>query len=340
MMRPFQPPIVFKPAPAKPRRGLSVRNPRRGFTAAGLAGCLGLCWLALSVSAASAQTYDLRPQWTAGQSATYSFWTARQQNQTVTMPTGESRNATNSYETNGELQWTVESIRPDGGATGTMTMDWIAVTLTDLQGQTVTMDSRKPRGDVPRFQKLLKAMVGKPITVTVNADGTIEKVAGLGPIRRAAEEPDDVPEDLDWIESATDLATVPGVPPEVRIGGTWKKDFRWTHDEGHLRHAMTYTLADVEDVAGIPLATVEGKGTLKLDPKPLELPPDAPPVQRRLTGGEVTTQILFDLQRHEAVGRNTTQEETIVTTIRFPQGTIRRSATTTIQSQVLRLSEE
>lgn len=298
-----------------------------------------LVWLG-GPAAAQTETYDLRPQWTVGQSARYSFWTARQQDQSVTVPTGESRRATNGYETNGELTWSVQSVRPDGGATCSMTMDWISVTLTDPEGNTVSMDSRKPRGDVPRFQKLLKAMVGKPITVTVKPDGTIEKVGGLEPIRRAAEEPEDVPEDLDWIESATDLATVPGVPAEVRVGGTWKQDFRWTHEEGHLRHAMTYTLADVEDVAGIPLATVEGRGTLKLDANNLELPPDAPPVRRKLTGGEVTTQILFDLQRHEAVGRNTTQEETIVTTIRFPQGQVTRSVTTSIQSQVLRLSEE
>ena len=300
---------------------------------------LALLWLC-GQAAAQTETYHLRPQWTVGQSARYSFWTARQQQHSVTMPTGESRRATNGYETNGELTWAVQSIRPDGGATCTMTMDWITVTLTDPEGNTISLDSRKARGDVPRFHKLLKAMVGKSITITVKPDGTIDKVSGVDAVRRAAEEPDDVPEDLDWIESATDLATVPGVPAEIRVGGTWKQNFRWTHDEGHLRHAMTYTLADVEDVAGIPLATVEGRGTLKLEPKPLELPPGAPPVTRRLTGGEVTSQILFDLQRHEAVGRNTTQEDTIVTSVRFPQGTVTQSVTTSIQSQVLRLSEE
>ncbi len=303
--------------------------------------------IALSLSflcgAASAQeTYDLRPQWVEGQRATYAFWTARLQTRSMTMPNGQSRQASTHYETDGEVTWVVESVRADGGATCTMTMDWITVSLTDPEGKTLNMDSRRASGDVPRFQKLLKAMAGAPITVTVNPDGTIAKVSGTDAIRRKAEEPDDVPEDLDWLESATDLATVPGAPPQLRVGGTWKQDFRWTHDEGHLLHDVTYTLADVEDVAGIPLATIEGRGTLKLDPKPLDLPPEAPPVNRKLTAGQVTTQILFDLQRYEAVGRNTTQEDTITTTVRLPQGqgTITQSVTTTIQSQALRVRED
>ena len=99
-------------------------------------------------------------------------------------------------------------------------------------------------------------------------------------------------------------------------------------------------LSGVERIAGIPVATVEGKTTFTLDADTSGLPPDAPPVNITLLGGEQHTQVLFDLLRHETVGRNITQSIQYQISVAIGDRTLVRTIDETVQSQVLRIAEE
>ena len=299
-----------------------------------------------SVWAEDSDSYQLRPQWKKGQSATYEFWTRRDEKQTLSAPRMPSRDFSTTLETTGEVTWTVDQVEPDGSSTCTMRLDWMVITLTGPDGSTKTNDSRKSRGDVEPFQELLKVMTGVPLRVQVEADGSIAEVSGVEKMRQATDQPDLVPEDLDWLESATDLATVAGVPAQLPVGGSWKRDFRWTHDsfdipdlEVHGLQKMDFILSKVEQLEGIPVATVDGTAPLKLEIDRSGLPAEMPPLTIRPQRGEVVTQVLFDLQRREAVGRNTTQSESVEVTLTLPPGPVKRLIETDIQSQVLRISE-
>ncbi|MEO0965898.1 MAG: hypothetical protein AAFY08_12355 [Planctomycetota bacterium] len=307
---------------------------------------LGLACLvfitATLASPAIAQTDDLelRPDWAVGQTATYEFWTQRQRDINVSFA-GRTREVTTLLASEGHSRWQVTDVAPDGSATATMTLEWIVITLTGPDGKPLKVDSRRPGGDIPTYKELVDAVAGVPLTVQVNADGTIVSVAGLDAMRRQWSQGDFPLDERDFIETATDTAVLPGVPPTLRPAGTWTTAFAWGHELGTLHHDLTWTLASVEDVEGIGLATIDVAGTLRLEVDPDNLPDDAPPTDYRLTSGSFEGQVLYDLQRREAVGRNGVQEDTIVATTRLPdgRGTLQRTTTQRLQSQTLRVEE-
>ena len=64
----------------------------------------------------------------------------------------------------------------------------------------------------------------------------------------------------------------------------------------------------------------------------------APEIQ--LTEGQVKTQILFDLSRHEAVGRNTVEDRTIEVRLDLRGRHFSTIVQERIHSQVLRIAED
>ncbi len=83
-----------------------------------------------------------------------------------------------------------------------------------------------------------------------------------------------------------------------------------------------------------------GQSDLDLEVDRSKIPDDAPPIDVKLRDGSVQSQVMFDLQRHEAVGRNSVQKTDIDVTIRFPQQSIHQRIQRTTQSQMLRIAEE
>lgn len=295
--------------------------------------------VAVASTRADQQTYDLRPNFEAGRTTRYQIWTLRQT--TTTMRVGpEKRTSDTSMQFDGEVTWTVQKVKADGSATCTMTLDWLTVTLTLPDGTVQHNDSRKGSGDTEAFHRLLRAMAGVPLVFNVNADGSVEKVSGTSAIRRNVGDDTTVPEDLDFIETATDLAVLAFAPADAELNDRWNAQFTWTHQMGRIDHTHRYTLSSVEQVAGIPIATVTGTGKLKLKPDMPDLPPDAPDIDVRLVEGSYQAQIMFDLQRHEAVGRNTVESHHIQTSTRLPQLTFKQSTEETIHSQALRIAEQ
>ncbi len=310
-----------------------------------IAWCMCLI-LTQAASAQDAETYNLRPHWTQGQTARYEIWSSRTQDVSMTFA-GQKRDAQIVMSSEGEVLWTVDQVKADGSSVCTMTIDWLAVEMAADGGKPLKNDSRKGSGDIEPFQKLLKAMTGVPLKVSVAADGTVTKVTGMKAIssRMETDFKELVPEELDFIESATDLATLVAVPESVTVGKKWDADLKWTWSdtpfEGHLKHDMKYTLAGVEEMAGLQIAVVEGKSKLKLDVDRSNLPEGMPPTDVKLVKGESQTQIMYDMSRHEAVGRHTSQSTTIDFTVRLPNNnTLNRRLVETLQGQSLRIAEE
>lgn len=284
-------------------------------------------------------TVDLRPRWEPGQQSRYEVWSQRVQRQSMSAG-GQQREQEATYTTTGEVTWTVDAVSDAGRAQCTMRYDWLTMTVEAAQGERQVNDSRRASGDNAMVQDLLEALTSAPVRVTVAPDGSIERVEGTDAIRSRMEVEAMAPDDLDFIESANDLAAIAGAMSDVEMGDRWSTQHRWKHQLGFLDEDMQWQLEGVEQIAGIPVATVMGEGDLELEVDRSDMPDEAPPIDVSLREGEVRSQVMFDLDRHEAVGRNTMQRLVIDVNIRVPQQTIQQRIEQTTQSQVLRIAEE
>jgi hypothetical protein len=325
---------------------------------------LALAWSGPTVAPAqdapAAPRIDLRPDWQSGQTARYEFWNQFDK-QTRLDFAGRSQTQQELTQVTGELTWQVESVAADGSARCRMTLDWmkVATTVRTPNGRTAeqTIDSRKGATDEQTrpMHDLLQAMAGVTLHVKVGPDGRIVEVTGRDAMARKTDNPDFLPSDLDFIESASDLATLPFAPappgsapgsdpgqgPGLPLGTTWTADFTWDHELGEVDQDWTFKLESTEQIAGLPVAVVTGTADLDLKPELPDVPAGGPRVSIRMTRGKSTTRVLFDLLRHEAIGRHATNSEQIQVSATMPNGrTLERTITEDVTSQTLRIAEE
>ena len=301
-----------------------------------------LALLAVAPLHGQESSVDLRPLWTEGQTARYEFWTRVEQKATMTLgQRSQQVDATQTF--TGEMTWAVEKVKPDGSTTSRMTLDWIAVTAErhGPEGMTTTTDTRKPAGDAAALHEMLSAMAGVPITIELAPDGHVTKVGNTAAMRSRTKNPELLPEDLDYEETASDAAALAFAPSALAVGEAFDAAFRWSHELGFMNQDWTYTLADVQEMHGIDVATIRGNAKLRLDVDPKELPPGAPPISAKLTDGSISTEVLFDLSRHEVLARTSRGTEHITVTVKLPENqTFTRKLEESTTSQLLRIAEE
>lgn len=296
-------------------------------------------------TADTATVVDLRPRWTEGQTTRYEFWNRIEQTAAEDFA-GRSRSQTTTIEITGEITWTVDKIADDGSSTCTMLLDWMLFSSTPEEGDATVVDSRKPaKTDTKVMHDLLSAMAAVTVTVEVAPDGHITKVDGLDKMKKLVDNEELIPSELDFQETASDLASIAYAPPGsdagLAAGHKWKADFRWDHEMGKMDQRWDYQLDRVEDIAGLPVAVVTGSAKFKFDPELPDRPAGAPPVNVKLVKGEADTEILFDLSRREAVGRHTSAREEIAVTVTFPDGRkFVRTMSEAVTGQVLRIEED
>ncbi|MFP4145990.1 MAG: DUF6263 family protein [Phycisphaeraceae bacterium] len=286
--------------------------------------------------AAAQPPIDLRPQWEQGQAARYEIWSQREVLTTIEVGTrtGSGREV---IETTGEATWQVDEVNADGSTAATMTLDWLRLRLVQ-EGNEQVVDSRRG-GDSEAMQQLVEAMAGVPFEVELAPDGTVEAVRGVEAVRNQLPTEEMAPAELDFIEIASELAPLIHAPAEAEPGDTWSAELKRTSPLGWVYHDVTWRLAGVERIAGIPVATVVGQAKLTFEPDWSKIPSGGPELDLQMLSGETSTQVMFDLQRHEVVGRHAKQQSALEVDVDLPGQVFRRRMDETVQTQVLRLSE-
>lgn len=308
--------------------------------------------IALPGIAQDAETTNLRPQWKVGQSATYDFWGKTTKQETAQI-FGQEQSETTTFLSEGQMTWKVDAINDDGSAICTMELKRIVFTVTAGKNEPIKMDSENLSGDRPAFDNLMTAMTQTPLKVTVAADGTISKVDGIDQLTNAAgneaQEADIVPEELDFKETASELATLIAAPASATPGQTWNATNTWNHEDvfpqadTKAKWDTTFTLDQVGVIAGVPIATIKTESEVDIEVDLSNLPEGGPDIDIQISDTSASGEVLFDLSRSETVARNDTMSYTAAITVASPRPelpAITVKIVETSQSQVLRVNEE
>lgn len=294
------------------------------------------------------------PKWTVGQAATYTFWGKTTKDETGQI-LGQQQSETTTFLSEGTMIWRVDAINDDGSATCTMQLKKIVFTITAGENEPIVMDSGNPSGDPRRkaFDNLMSAMTSTPLKVTVNADGTIDKVEGIDDMETAAgneaKEADIVPDELEFKETASELATLIAAPAGATVGQTWNASNTWNHEDifpqadTKAKWDTTFTFDSLGQIAGVPIATIKSKSDVDLQVDLSKLPDRAPDIDIRISDTDASGEVLFDLSRHETVAHNDKMTYTASITIASPRPdlpAITVKIVETSQSQLLRVSED
>lgn len=317
-----------------------------------------LCLLAVTLllvmpaqAVTAEESISLRPRWTVDQSASYEFWGKTEKQETATL-LGREQSETTVFVSEGAMDWIVDEVNADGSAICTMRLNKVRFSITSGEQEPMVFDSENPTGDQPVFDDLIAAMVKSPLTVRVNADGTIEEVEGIEAMRTAAgqeaQDADIIPEELDFIETASELATLIAAPDVATVGQIWNAKNTWNH-ESVLPGAdtfgdwdTTFTYESRSAIAGVPIATIKASSDIDLKVDLSKLPEGAPDIDIRINDAVGKGEILFDLSRHETVARHDRMSYTADITVspptdRVPPITIKVKEIS--QSQLLRIGE-
>lgn len=301
--------------------------------------CLALTPLAAAQAQEDAERFDLRPRWERDRVTRYRFETQRIDDMTMRF-NERSRTAQTRFVSEGEMTWTVREVEADGGAEVEVVYDWIKLSFIPPEGEAQSADSRENAGEPQRLYALVDAIAEAPLTVTFAPDGSVREMTGYERIRRGAEFPDALPEERDMLESVTDAICLPGAPADAEPGDRWEQRFTWGHRLGDMHYDTTYEFVGVERMAGVPVAAVRSESDLRLEVDRGDLPDDAPPLNAQLRSASATQDVLFDLSRHEAVGRRATERHEVLATINAPQARVEQQIVQQIRSTLLRIAEQ
>ena len=312
-----------------------------------LSRALGAALLAATLTGGAAhaqapsEPIDLRPDWQPGQQSRYRFTQNRTRERELRAGPRQKQMTTRS-ELTGEIVWRVDEVNSDGSAECTVRYQWMKITINGPQGQQKVSDSRDPSGDLPTTHALFTAMTDTPLEVEVAPDGTIEEVTGHDAIRSALDEQNQeaAPSKTDLRSSIESLAPLPNAPDSAGVGDAWQHSFAQGHPLGQLQYDASYELAGVETIASIPVATVRVDAELALDPEPPARMPKGADMQSQLSESEYESFVIFDLYRHEAVGRYTSETQVIEQSVSMRGRSLDQSITQTVESTLLRLDEQ
>ena len=289
--------------------------------------------------AETAASHDLRPRFVEGRTSQYEFWGKRTTTSSTTMPWGE-RTMQRKMDSKGRMLWEVEQVKEDGSATCVMTLEWLTITMTQDEREPVTIDSREEPDDDDRIAKRIATFVGKPLRCEVGEDGTVRSVSGVDAIREDLEQIQNAGGPVDdamFLEQAATLATIPGAEAALELQSTWQSTNIWPRDYGKISEPMEYRLNSAEHLSGIPIVTVNGQADLTFEPDEEKLAGGRVTIQ--MTEGRSTTQIMFDTQRHEVVGRNALETLRLEITAQTERISISSVIEENIQSQMVRVAE-
>ncbi|QNN22883.1 hypothetical protein HED60_11595 [Planctomycetales bacterium ZRK34] len=288
-------------------------------------------------SAQDADTLDLRPMWTEGQTSRYRI---TQTELTIQQITGLTDAVESTVNLEAELTWTVTKASADGGGTAVMSLDKIWMKVTDPSGNSVEEDGRSGNEATASLRTWINAITNAPLTVSVESDGSIARVEGYRAIQSKAGEAGDNLDERYFREVAMDLAVLVGGQADARLGKAWTVDHDTSHRMGEIHFETTYKPTAVESIAGIDVVMIDRNSKMRFTPDLSDLPADAPKLNVRTVEASQSGQVLYDTSRHEIVGGH--GEQTLALEISFTVGgrNITRTSREVTSSQIIRISEQ
>ncbi len=299
--------------------------------------------MAMASPAVNAQDkVDLRSRWKTGQTSRYRVTeTSLTTFEAEGLPEAQRRQMLSVF--SAETQWSVLEALPDGGGQARLSVMKMKMEMTGPDGETHTIT---PDTNDERFETMvqwMRALADHPLTYAINADGTIASVEGGQAVKNAAGELGERLEDSYFREVGSDLAALTGGAAQLDAGSTWSHRHsgkRLNAPEGDVDYETQYTLAGVEQIAGVPIAMIQRQTSIRFTPELPELPADAPAIDIRLVDQSNSAQLLYDRSRAELVGAN--DNTTLVFEIK--QTLFGRQITTRItekgNTQLIRISEQ
>lgn len=294
----------------------------------------------LIVSLASAQEIetpiDLRPVWQDGQTAKYKTITRRV---TAAQVRGVGKPRTSVMDVTSIVNWQVVNANPDGGGKCVMTVEDLKVEVTSSSGEKKTVTKDRADEELKSVQQLIRGMIGKPVTVQVAKDGRVTSASGWQAIRNASGDAGKNLSETDFIESATELAPLTGGKQDADMAGKWSEKFTWDHEMGDLHLDSDFKVTGIESVAGIGLVTIEGESKTTFTPDNAKLNKGGPQVNLKLAKGAEKQSIMYDLSRHEVVGRDVTRSLIFQMNIEYEGRKFQQIIQQQMRTQVLRMDE-
>jgi hypothetical protein len=176
------------------------------------------------------------------------------------------------------------------------------------------------------------------LEVTVASDGTVESVSGGDAIRNGIDNEAMAPTDRDLRRTVASTALLPAAPSSIQPGGAWSYAFTESHPVGAMHYDAEYELAGLETIASIPVSTVTITADMELEAQQPQ-GSGGPDVETRLLDSHYRSQVIFDLQRREAVGRYTRETQVVEQTMTMRGRTLSQRMTQQVESDLIRTSE-
>lgn len=289
--------------------------------------------------AKAGSTHDLRPRFVEGRTTQYEFWGKRTTSSVTTARWGEKA-VWRTMDSKGRVLWRVDQVNPDGSAACVMTLQWLTLTMTQNEGEPIAIDSREEPEEGNRIARRISAFVNKPLRCEVGADGTVNDISGVDAISAALEQIQNAGgpvKNAMFLEQASTLATIPGVQADIELDAIWQSSNKWPRDYGKIQEPMDYRVNSIEEISGIPIATVKAQADLGFEPDEEKLGDGRVDIQ--MNKGHAEAQIMFDLQRHEVVGRNSIETVRLTVSTDTEQLSFTSVIDEHIQSQLVRVAE-
>lgn len=293
-----------------------------------------------SLSATAQDTLDIRPLWQEGQSARYQLTqtqTTRVEMEGMDNQSAEQQTVT---EFSGEITLRMIEAFEGGGGVVEKTIDDLQITVTGPEGESRTATADSADEMMEPLQQWLDAMVDRPLTYEVEADGEIASVAGFDAIQQQA---GDMAPGLDeryFRNLGRDLVAISGAAADAAVGSQWTTVQTSDHQFGEVTADVTYEIVGAEEPAGVPTVTIQRSATLDLEPELPDIPADGPEVDFQLLEGDSSGFIMFDRSRQEVAGYYNQRNLAAEIRISLPQQQITRRVSESTDTQVLRIAEE
>ncbi|MEM7682623.1 MAG: hypothetical protein AAF288_11760 [Planctomycetota bacterium] len=292
--------------------------------------CAAVCCVLLGLGTAAAHAEDgvsLRGPKAAGQSSVYEMRTDTVEMRNTQMGENEaSERVEITSET--KARWTVESVAADGSSVCRLDVLAIVYQRQAGDGPALRIDSGKAPSDerLGTLYETFRAVTQTPMTVRLEADGSVASLEGYDRMARRAPEAELLPESRRFELLAEQMARLPDAPERTEVGEGWDRAFSAPGETLAPRlstlHEIdaTYTLAELGELEGVPVATVDVERTFEAELDRSEIPDNAPPIRLRVSDVSDTERIYFDLDRGEVAARDGRSAATFTVTIQVPNG--------------------